>query len=235
MFHNFPNPVIQGSDPASVAQQIAVYKDCKWIIENERQIRGLANAEHLRLETNGWGANNQPAGPAKCWWSEGAGPQTLVFVEQDAQGNYLTVPYNESDPGLQWVSRETGDFYRGRPKQFQRWPKFVKVEYTEAQAKRVVWRDGVGTAYPIGRVIVPDDTTATFRTTHPRNIFWRVNPENPKQLQWIYIADWVAQYPTDVALGGSKDPDAILAQVQGVYSFPVDSGTKVQIIREIVS
>lgn len=198
-YHPLPDPARRPAEVQSTAaydaetQRVRAALGVKLIAENWQDLIVLANAEQYIKEGgpgNPWKVND---GRCKTWFSPY--PAEFVFVQRNADKSWATVPYTESDPGLQWTTRELQDFYSLYRSHFPQIPKFVTVNVPAEEAGRLQFGDGACADFPLAKITRNADTTANFRSTFPPGIGVVVKDG---ELYWFRLDEYRKAFPLTV-------------------------------------
>lgn len=206
-FHPLPDPQRRPAEVQTTAaydaetQRLKAALGVKLIAENWQDLIVLANAEQYIKEGgpgNPWKVND---GRCKTWFSPY--PAEFVFVARNADKSWATVPYTESDAGLQLTTRELQDFHRLYAKHFPQIPKFVTVNVPADEAGRLQFGDGPCADFPLAKIVRNADTTANFRSTFPPGVGVTVRDG---ELVWFKLDEYRKAFPLTIT--GTIPPPA---------------------------
>ena len=208
-YHPLPDPQRRPAEVQSTAaydaetQRVKAALGVKLIAENWQDLIVLANAEQYIKEGgpgNPWKVND---GRCKTWFSPY--PAEFVFVARNADKTWATVPNTDSDPGLQWTTRELQDFYKLYRSHFPQIPKFITINVPADEAGRLQFGDGPCADFPLAKVVRNADTTANFRSTFPPGVGVAVRDG---QLVWFRLEEYRKAFPLTIT-GTIPPPVAI--------------------------
>jgi hypothetical protein len=171
-------------------QRVKSALGAKLISENAFDLIVLANAEQYIKEGgpgNPWKVND---GRCKTWFSPYAAE--FVFVARNADKTWATVPNTDSDPGLQWTTRELQDFFKTYRSHFPQIPKFITINVPIEDAFRLQFGDGPCADFPLAKISRNADTTANFRSTFPPGVGVAVRDA---ELVWFKLDDYRKAFP----------------------------------------
>lgn len=198
-YHPLPDPQRRPEGVQSTAaydaetQRVKAALGANLIRGNPFEMIVLANAEQYIKEGgpgNPWKVND---GRCKTWFTPY--PFEAVYVARNADKSWATVPYTESDPGLQWTTRELQEFFSLYRSHFPQIPKFVTVDVSADEAGRLQFGDGPCADFPLAKLTRNADTTANFRSSFPPGVGVVVRDG---ELVWFKLDEYRKAFPLTV-------------------------------------
>jgi hypothetical protein len=203
----------------------------KLISENWQD--GIVLANGYQYETE-W--NYGPARPfvsdgrVKTWWFNS--PIEAVMPGRNPDDSFAVVPNTDSEPGLQWTTRELQDFYKLYRTHFPMLPKFVLQSFPAEEAGRAQFGNGPALDFPMGKIL-RNDPTANFRSTFPPGIGFRVNADGV--LEWFKLSEYQKEYPPtgNGVPPLNENPGDLLGQASAILFSPGSQADKVAALRKL--
>jgi hypothetical protein len=159
-------------------------------------LEAFANGKHSPMVGGPFPILPGPKG-VKNWRHTGQEEFYGVFPEQDAAGNWLSVPYTPSEDGLQYTHRNFIDF-------LTTWggahnillPKLVVKQVPKSEAQRLFVGNGPSAPYPIARVSWQNDGRTLVTTWSPK-MGVRIS-RSTGEIKFHDIEEYKATYPLEL-------------------------------------